>query len=314
MVKAPKALLLDPELSVSAKLLWLLMQTLDPKADPPTPPMLGALTGLTAKTVRHGLAQLSNLPPMPKTPAATLPEDLLSSTDHRPQAKLLYGILQLTPGFSYPRGQTTYADLSGMTGLSPRPTREAFAALVQAGWLQFTQAGRKAPLTFKLLHPATTRGDVLYRNAFHRLTKRRYPGEAIMREFLTLLIDCDQFQDDATPGFLVNPVTRERLGLDRYYPELKVAFEFQGAQHFGETEKVSDEESRVQQARDLIKIGLCVRQGITLAEVLPRELTFKGLQKKVSALPVPLRDLSGHSRLIRFLSERASRYRSKIPD
>lgn len=314
MVKAPAALLLAPEVSVSTKVLWLLMQTLDPAAGTPSVPYLRNQTGLAANTIRQGLTQLSNMPTLPNAPAATMPEDLLTSQEIRPQARLLYGVLQLTPGYRHPEGQTTYAELSDMTGLSPRPTREAFAALVQTGWLQFTQAGRKAPLKFKLLRPAVTLGNALYENALHRLTRRRYGGEAIMREFLTLLIDSAQFQDDAAPGFLVNPVTRERLQLDRFYPELKVAFEYQGAQHFGETEQVSEEESRQQQARDLMKIGMCVRQGITLVEVLPKELTFKGLQKKVGALQVPLRDLKGQDRLIRFLSERASRYRSKIPD
>lgn len=55
-----------------------------------------------------------------------------------------------------------------------------------------------------------------------------------MREYLSLMIDSGEFEDNAAPGFLVNPLTDERLQFDRFYPP-GVAFEFNGPQHYGAT-------------------------------------------------------------------------------
>lgn len=56
-----------------------------------------------------------------------------------------------------------------------------------------------------------------------------------MREYLSLLVDSDHFEDNATPGFLVNPLSGEELQYDRFYPP-RVAFEFNnGPQHDGPT-------------------------------------------------------------------------------
>lgn len=38
-----------------------------------------------------------------------------------------------------------------------------------------------------------------------RLQESEFRGEAIMKEYLSLLIDSDEFEDNARPGFLVNP-------------------------------------------------------------------------------------------------------------
>lgn len=69
-----------------------------------------------------------------------------------------------------------------------------------------------------------------------------------MKEFLSLVVDSDRYEDNATPGFLVNPFTRERLELDRFYPP-SVAFEFNGPQHYGATELFSEEQATMQRGR-----------------------------------------------------------------
>lgn len=90
----------------------------------------------------------------------------------------------------------------------------------------------------------------------------------------------------------------------------QVAFEFNGPQHYGPTARYSSpHEAARQQARDYIKIGVCVTRGIHLVTVRPADLSLAGMQRKV-ADRLPLRDLSGHGELIAYL-ERVSRGRRK---
>src|SRR5690606_12471297 len=110
-----------------------------------------------------------------------------------------------------------------------------------------------------------------------------------MREYLSLLIDSDEYEDNAAPGFLVNPLTEERLQLDRYYPP-GVAFEFNGPQHYGPTEHYTAEEAVKQRVRDLIKAGICAGRGIQLKIVHAEDLSLSKMKKIVGHL-LPLRDL-----------------------
>lgn len=130
-----------------------------------------------------------------------------------------------------------------------------------------------------------------------------------MREYLTLLIDSDQFEDNAAPGFLVNPLTNERMQFDRFYPP-SVAFEFQGPQHYGATALYSEAEAAKQRGRDLMKQGICIERGIRLVLIQPQDLSLKVIQQKVGPL-LPLRDLIEYQPLIAMLESIARGYRRK---
>lgn len=72
------------------------------------------------------------------------------------------------------------------------------------------------------------------------------------------------------PDFLKNPVTGENLELDLYNPELKLAIEYNGAQHYHYNSwmhKNSRDKFQNQQYRDLIKNDLCKKADITLVIV-----------------------------------------------
>lgn len=72
------------------------------------------------------------------------------------------------------------------------------------------------------------------------------------------------------PDFLKNPVTGDNLELDIYNPELKLAIEYNGAQHYHYNSfmhKNSRDKFQNQQYRDLIKKDLCGKEGITLVVV-----------------------------------------------
>lgn len=72
------------------------------------------------------------------------------------------------------------------------------------------------------------------------------------------------------PDFLKNPITGENLELDLYNEDLKLAVEYNGAQHYHYNSfmhKNSRDKFQNQQYRDLIKKDLCGKANITLVVV-----------------------------------------------
>ena len=71
------------------------------------------------------------------------------------------------------------------------------------------------------------------------------------------------------PDFLKNPQTGYNLELDLYCPELKLAIEYNGRQHYYYTPYIhgSVEEFNKQVYRDKLKNRLCKKHGITLITV-----------------------------------------------
>jgi len=308
----PTALLLDPRLTPSAKLLWLCVG-----ADRlPGLQDLEARSGLTRKTIRHGLTQLTATAWLPRPsrqgPAVPLPTALVQEPHLRPAEKLLYGILQLTPGFVHPEGQFTHAELGALAGLSKNTIKQAVQRLQATGWLRTARRNRRSPIGFALRNPLADRADAVILAIRQRLEEAMFKGEALMREYLSLLIDSDEFDDNASPGFLVNPYTGEELQFDRYYPP-NVAFEFNGPQHYGPTQRYANESQVArQQGRDLIKLGICVTRGIRLVVIHPADLATDALRDKINGL-LPLRDLPQNQPVLHFLDGLSRAYRKRAP-
>jgi hypothetical protein len=86
------------------------------------------------------------------------------------------------------------------------------------------------------------------------------------REILERIFDGFEGKDNVSPPWLVNPNTGRRLKLDRYYPELGIAFRFiglQGKQNY----RLSDEELQEEKDRNNIRDFLCRQQGVTLIQL-----------------------------------------------
>ncbi|MDF2626953.1 MAG: hypothetical protein K0R39_784 [Symbiobacteriaceae bacterium] len=144
-----------------------------------------------------------------------------------------------------------------------------------------------------------------------RVEKAENVGEQIMREFLSLLVDSDEYEDESAPGFLVNPLSGELLRYDRYYPP-RVGVEFNGPQHYGPTDRYPDpQQAAQQQARDYMKIGLSVRKGMAVVVVHAEDLSLAGMRAKVEGL-LPLRNLKNHGQLAEYLEKVGRRYRAKV--
>lgn len=300
LTAVPVSLLLDPDWPPAAKLVWI-TQNLHPGASQAE---LERLTGLSRNTVAAGVARVGNRRP-PGGRKVYLPVALLAERALGAQAKVLYGLLQAIAE----EGQFTHSALHESTGLAVNTLKRALTDLVEAGWVHLTPgATRLAPIRFALGNPEQQRRQAEYAVAKRRVKRAENTGEAIMQEYLSLLIDSDQFTDNARPGFLVNPLTGERLELDRYYmPD--VGFEHNGAQHYRKTGRYTQAQADAQHLRDLIKAGLCLYQGIRLVIVHPEDLTLESMRRKVGQL-LPLRDLTGQEQLIDFLEEESFVYRA----
>jgi hypothetical protein len=93
-------------------------------------------------------------------------------------------------------------------------------------------------------------------------------GEQACKSFAEFYFQCAFTK--TRPDFLRNPVTGENLELDIYNPDLKLAIEYNGSQHYNYNSfmhKNSRDKFQNQQYRDLIKKDLCQKEGITLVVV-----------------------------------------------
>ncbi|MFZ5826371.1 MAG: ArsR family transcriptional regulator [Bacillota bacterium] len=314
VIQVPVSLLLCQDLPASAKVVWMASRLRLP-AEPAGTGWLSAVTGLSRPTVLSGKARLLALewdPTGPGAPARTvpIPVALVTNSNLRAQSRVLYGVLLLIPSFCHPGGHFTYEELARLAQVSPKTTARAVDELVRAEWIKVERTNRLARIHYELTFPGFARGLTAMAKAQHRLEKARHYGEALMREYLSLLVDSEQYEDNATPGFLVNPRTLEHLQLDRFYPP-SVAFEFNGPQHYRATARYSASEVAGQRERDYIKLGICVSRGISLVIIHPEDLSLAGMQRHVGNL-LPRRNLTGYELLVDYLEAESRSYRRSV--
>lgn len=340
-VEVPFALLFSKELTPAAKFVWIRMR-MDELRRRPWPHrarLLAKRTGLARSTVYEALRQglsagwlikrtdsvtgkeswktawlargQEDAKTQRRTRAASamssawIPVELIRAAHAlRPQAILCYAILQATLGSQRRAGSFKWAELRDLTGLDLRTIRRSVRALVEARWISIVQKNRRARIFFRLRH-----ADDAYREEIASyLEKAGYVGEAMMRSYLSLIADTNECEDGARPGFLVNPDTGERMELDRYYPVHRVAFEFNGKQHYVPTEQFTRQQVTAQRKRDRLKKRICEERGIKLVVVHAEDLSLTEMLKKVGNL-LPRRALRGFRRTIQYLDFCAQRYK-----
>lgn len=304
VIQVPVSLLLDSDLTASAKVVWMALG-LRPTVGPAE---LESATGLARNTILRAMHDVKGYRLARRGRPVRVPAALIADPTVGARAKVLFGLLQTTPDFRGGHGRFTYPSLSSRTHLSPNTLKHGIADLVGAGWVQTAQASRISPIHFTLGSPEQRRAEATAAQARRRMKRARFGGEAIMQEYLSLLIDSDQFTDNARPGFLVNPLTGERLELDRFYPP-NLAFEFHGAQHYGATDRCTQAESEAQHLRDLMKAGICLYRGIQLVLIHPDHLSLQGMKGRIGQI-MPLRNLEGQEVLIDLLEEESIKYRA----
>lgn len=326
-IKVPLALLLSTELTPATKLLWIRMRfdEMHPRRRSHSPRQLAKRTCLARSTVYEALRQAVDTGwlvqrtdrvsrkrrwktacPVPvNRGVVTIPVDLIRSAHAlRPQSILCYGLLQATPEFRARVGTFKWAELRALTGLHLRTLKRAVRALAEARWIVIVQAHRRAPIWFRLQH-----ADQAYKEEIKKdLEQASYVGEALMRSMLSFIVDTRECEDGARPEFLVNPISGERLELDRYYPVHRVAFEFNGKQHYVAGGRFTKQDVAAQRKRDRIKHQICKEKKVQLVVIHAEDLSLCGMLKKARA-SLPLRTLRGFKETIRYLNYVGMRYR-----
>jgi hypothetical protein len=95
------------------------------------------------------------------------------------------------------------------------------------------------------------------------------------REILARIFEGFEAQDNVSPLWLVNPATKRRLKLDRYYPDVGIALRFVGLTAKGQQQ--SDWEILEDQQRDQTRAELCRLNNVQLGFIDPLEDSVKQL-------------------------------------
>lgn len=135
-------------------------------------------------------------------------------------------------------------------------------------------------------------------------------GEQMMKELADLVLT-DHFLDNYKPSWL------NGLEMDRYYPSLRCAFEFQGDQHLHYTFSLYDSHSAflTQIQNDEKKKKILAQKNIHLIEITADELTPSLFYSKLASLTfsdeVPVIPSSLHTRIQRYQSGMPIHYKKE---
>lgn len=242
----------------------------------------------------------------------SIPAALIDSRMVAPQAVSMYATIVMLarsgPGVAI--HQRHLARLVGFGNITT--LRKYTRQLVREGWLRLSRGAWNRAYQYEPLDPHFLQRKSVLFQVQQRLEEAAYYGEALLKEMLTVLVPDDHYQDNARPGFLVNPGTDQLLEFDRWYTRARVAFEFNGPQHYRTTQEFPGPEVvRKQRLRDLLKIGISSQLGIHLLTIEPRDLTFPRLIEIIDGV-LPVRRLSWQDPVVRFLDEASQAYVSRV--
>lgn len=332
-VSVPRKIVCDKSLSLRARFLYFLLTSLCAPGETSSTISAQRLVELstirTRKSIRlyiqellsHNYLLLERRPgpyalryifrPM-SGPMVSVPAYLVQDTTVLPEAKVLYALLDVAspnPPSGLSRLQAQLAQAAGLDSINT--VRKYMDHLGEAGWLQRRQVRATRRLSYFRHDAHLTMRRWLAGKVKQRINRQHYKGEAIMKEMLTALIPDVQFEDNARPGYIVNPNTQERLEVDRLYVNQGVGFEFNGPQHYSPTTKFPDPDLvQTQQTRDLVKTALLAKWNMRLITLHPEDLEFCRLQARLRG-HLPTRVLRTEDPVIQHLTKRAARYRRR---
>ena len=150
--------------------------------------------------------------------------------------------------------------------------------LVTRGWMKMVASkGRKRPAALipracqiVMAHDLEAEYDLVINK-----------GEFLVNKRLDWLLRNDEYVRNARPKFLKNPESDEPLEYDRFDPKEAFATEFNGTQHYKASQKYKDDKVREQQAHDMFKESLSVRNGVTLLTLASEDLRPGVLEAKL---------------------------------
>jgi len=241
-----------------------------------------------------------------------VPVGLVRDSSLPAEARLTYLVLATYCSGGNGRCALKRRDLMKAVGVrSPTTMRGYLRMLAERGWLEFEYA-RSARQTVYVLHDRDReRMEAELAEMRRHLECAEFKGEALMKEWLSLRVDSKDYADNVRPGFLENPASGENLEFDRWY-FCGVAFEFNGPQHYGPTERYPDpERARQAMARDALKRELAEKRGIKVVVIRPEDLSYDGIGRKINGL-LPLRDVLRDDPRVAYLTKLSVAYQRKV--
>ena len=151
------------------------------------------------------------------------------------------------------------------------PTKRAHATcrkMAASGWMALPGYGRKLRPIALIPHVSQEKTARVLEEEYEASFNK---GEFLMKRYLDVAVHSEDIIENARLEILRN-TTGEPMEIDRYYRE-RVAFEFNGPQHLGVTEKFNDETAALElQKRDTRKVWLCEKADITLTRIYVADL------------------------------------------
>lgn len=200
---------------------------------------------------------------------------------------------------------TVYAH-ARQKGMSSETFRRSAKRLVQYGWADTIPSGRWPIVVASM--PVDVESEIAKKLNLLR-EEVSYVGEWLMKCLLDLLVSDTDYGDNARPSWLVSGEGSGRFELDRWYRSAKVAFEFQGIQHFraGNAFVTDENELRARIERDLRKAAICNTEGIRLIHVTASDLSFHRMRDKIEGL-LPIAHLRESRPIYRALEKMCRSY------
>lgn len=217
----PLALLLAHDLSANAKIIWIVLYQDAPMIPERllSPMRLSRRTGLTPQAVRRSLAQLEasrwgEIIRRPndatnrirhKSPKAYVPERLVTDRRIGVGARLLFGVLQGTPGFRHHMGCAAYADLARRMQRDPKSIAIDLRQLAAAGWLEFSPFHESGRLYFTLYDPTFVANQHILRRVRRRVRRTPFRSDVLLHRYLAMTTDAAEAAHNAAPDRVADP-------------------------------------------------------------------------------------------------------------
>lgn len=133
-------------------------------------------------------------------------------------------------------------------------------------------------------------------------------------EILARILDDFESQNNVSPDWLINPATKRKLKLDRYYPDAGIAIRFAGLTAKGQ-KRQDDWQVMEDQQRDQTRVELCKMHDVYLAVLDPIDDPLKQVDKIANSLRRAKKSAEGKRRVLARLEKamsNASDLRSRI--
>ena len=324
-IDVPLALLLDPHLTASDKLLWMIMR-LDKlnqcHSKKISPTKLAQRTGLSRPTICICLIRLTIAgwlvesrprikPKINIIHHVSMPAELLNNKELLPRDIVMYGIIQAKPFCHRKKGKFKYINLSKYANMNLKTVRRAIKALMAAHWIKVSQDNQLAPIHFELYHPRKAFCHNKIAQMKRCISVAQYYGQGVCQEIVLFLANPSEYAINYKPSWLANFNTGVLMELDLYMPNNKLALEFQGEQHFNATPFSPQEKVEKQKVRDAIKAKILADRDIKLITITDDELSVETIAQKLKDI-VPLRNLEGFDSIVRFLNNCCQIHRRRI--